>query len=93
MLRYLLLAILLLLVARAFWKLVDGAIEAAGGTRSRGSARTPAVKLVRDPVCGTYVAPPTALSLTERGSTHYFCSELCRTQFRGRQETRQPADR
>jgi YHS domain-containing protein len=78
--RFLLIAILLLLVARAFWRLMDGVIEAAGGT-SRSRARSPAVKLVRDPVCGTFVAPGSALSLTSGGSTHYFCSEQCRQKF------------
>jgi YHS domain-containing protein len=78
--RYLLIAILVLLIARAFWRLIDGIIEAAGGTtRSRG--KSPAVKLVRDPVCGTFVAPATSLSLTAGGSTHYFCSEQCRAEY------------
>lgn len=80
MLRVLLIGILLLLVARAFWRVMDGVIEAAGGT-TRSKARTPAVKLVRDPVCGTFVAPQTALSLTSGGSTHYFCSDECRQKF------------
>ena len=83
MLRYLLLAILILLIARAFWRLMDGVIEGAGGTTRRrtGNGRT-AVKLARDPVCGTFVAPGTALSLSSGGSTHYFCSEECRSKFR-----------
>ena len=83
MLRFVLLAILLLLIARAFWRVMDGVIEAAGGRSRRGrSPRAPAVKLVRDPVCGTYVAPANALSLTAGGTTHYFCSEDCRKKFR-----------
>ena len=84
MIRYLLLAILLMLVARAFWRLADGLIEGMGGTsrrRQAGGGRA-AVKLVRDPVCGTFVAPSTSLSLTARGTTHYFCSEECRRKFR-----------
>lgn len=81
MIRFLLLAILLLLVARAFWRLIDGIIEAAGGT-TRGRAQSPSVKLVRDPVCGTWVAPRESLSLAARGATHYFCSDRCRDQFR-----------
>ena len=80
MIRYLLIAILVLLIARAFWRLIDGIIEAAGGT-TRSRAKSPAVKLVRDPVCGTFVAPGTSLSLTARGATHYFCSEQCRAEF------------
>lgn len=83
MIRFLLLAILLLLVARAFWRLMNGIIEAAGGTsrRQAASTKSPAVKLVRDPVCGTYVAPRAALSLTTGGTTHYFCSEECQRKF------------
>jgi YHS domain-containing protein len=77
--RFILLAILLMLVARAFWRVVDGVIEAAGGRESR--VPKSAVKLVRDPVCGTYVSPGSALSLTAQGQTQYFCSEKCRTEF------------
>jgi len=80
MLRFILLAILLIVVARLFWRLMDSVIEAAR-VPGHGSGRAPAVKLVRDPVCGTFVAPRTALSLTAAGSTHYFCSEECRAKF------------
>ncbi len=88
MLRFILLALLLLLIARAFWRLMDGVIEAAGGTtrsRAKSSARAQAVKLVRDPVCGTFIAPGNSLSSSAGGTMHYFCSEKCRTEFqRGR---------
>jgi YHS domain-containing protein len=81
--RIILLGILLIVIARAFWRLMDGIIEAAGGTsRRRGSAGAAAVKLARDPVCGTFVAPSTSLSLTSGGATHYFCSEDCRRKFK-----------
>jgi YHS domain-containing protein len=81
--RIILLGILNILIARAFWRLVDGILEAAGGTpRTRG--RTPGVKLARDPVCGTFVAPGTSLSLQRRGETYYFCSERCRSEFQHR---------
>lgn len=79
MIRILLLTILVLLVARAFWRVVDGILETAGAGRRQ--APTP-VKLVRDPVCGTYVAPRGELSLTAGGATHYFCSEECRSRYR-----------
>ena len=86
MLRVALLALLFILVARAFWRLMDGVMEAARGVQPghRGGA-APAVKLMRDPVCGTYVPPRAALSLTSAGSTHYFCSEECRREFSSRQ--------
>ena len=78
MIKVLLLGILVLLVARAFWRVIDGILEAA---RTPDERATP-VKLVRDPVCGTYVAPASALSLKSGGTTHYFCSEQCRSKYR-----------
>ena len=81
MIRALLIAILFLLIAHMFWRVIDSVIEGAGGTRRKRSIR-PSVKLVRDPVCGTFVAPRQELSLTAGGETHYFCSEKCRKQFK-----------
>jgi YHS domain-containing protein len=87
-LRVLLIAILLILIARAFWKVMDSVLEASGMTprrRSDGRRRgsPPAVRLVRDPVCGTHVAPAGALSLSDGSGTHYFCSPQCRDEYRG----------
>ena len=81
MLRFILLAILLIVVARLFWRLVDAVIDGARGGALRGPASV--VKLVRDPVCGTFVVQHAALSVSAGGSTHYFCSEECRRKFRG----------
>jgi len=77
--RFLLLALLFILVARAIWKLVDSIIEGTRPGDRRGTA--PPVKLVRDPVCGTYVPPRPALSVTAAGTTHYFCSERCLNEY------------
>ena len=82
MLRLILLGILLLIVARIFWRLVDGIIEGATG-QPRRQVRT-GVKLQRDPVCGTYVSPGSAPSLTAGGTTQYFCSEKCRNEYLAR---------
>ena len=79
MLRFVLLALLFIIVGRMFWRLVDAVIAGARGEVPGGQA--PAVKLVRDPVCGTYVAPGAALSTTSGERTHYFCSEECRRKF------------
>jgi YHS domain-containing protein len=78
--RFILVAVLLLLVARAFWLLVDAVIRSAGG-QPRPRADVPPVKLVRDPVCGTWVPPRDTLALSSGGVTHYFCSEECRRMF------------
>jgi YHS domain-containing protein len=86
--RFILITILLILIARAFWKVLDSVLDAAGMTprrRSRGGRRAPpAVRLMRDPVCGTHVAPNAALSLSDGGGTHYFCSQQCRDAYRKR---------
>lgn len=83
MIRVLLLAILIVIAARLFWRIVDAAIETAGGRPARGSARkaAAAVKLQRDPVCGTFVTPATAITLTKGDATLYFCSERCRDEY------------
>jgi YHS domain-containing protein len=82
MLRVILLGILLIIVARIFWRMVDGIIEGASG-RPPGQVRS-GVKLQRDPICGTYVSPGSALSLTAGGTTRYFCSEKCRNEYLAR---------
>lgn len=82
MLRFLLLTLLVLLITRAFWRIVGGILETSRGIEpGRGRRAAAPVKLVRDPVCGTFVSPRTALSATTAGSTHYFCSEQCRAKF------------
>ena len=80
MIKFLLLAIVVLLIARMFWRVVDGIMD--GARERRHGARPSPMKLVRDPVCGTYVTPNTALSLTDGGATHYFCSQECRAKYR-----------
>jgi YHS domain-containing protein len=82
MTRVILLAILFIVVARIFWRVFDGVIAGARSPSRSPGPPASAVKLVRDPVCGTFVTPGTALSLTASGSTHYFCSDACRESFR-----------
>jgi len=83
MTRLILLTILLIVIARLFWRLMDAVIAGARGEQRPGRRGGTPVKLVRDPVCGTYVPPRAALSVTSGGSTHYFCSEECREKFGG----------
>ncbi len=82
LLRVILLGILFTLIARAFWRLVETVIE---GAKGRGATQVrPAQKLVRDPVCGTYVVPEGSLSVTADGRVHHFCSEACRSSYAAR---------
>jgi YHS domain-containing protein len=83
--RVVLLGLLLLAIAWAFWRLVDGVIETFGGTsRTQRKRRASPVKLVRDPVCGTWVSPSNSRFLQVGSATHYFCSDDCRKKFQSR---------
>jgi YHS domain-containing protein len=75
--------ILILVVIRALWRLLRGVLEGAGYGRI-GSTQPQSVKLVRDPVCGVFVAPGQALAARAAGETAYFCSERCRSEWEKR---------
>jgi YHS domain-containing protein len=72
--------VLVILVVRAVMRLVRGIIE---GVRSAASMPQ-AVPLVRDPVCGTFVAPQNAPSFSSGGQMQFFCSEECRRTYQAK---------
>jgi YHS domain-containing protein len=83
--RAILFFLLILFLARAVWRLLGGIVQGAGSTGqaasgSRGAA-PPAVKMERDPICGTYVIPGKALELVRGRERVYFCSERCRNDW------------
>jgi YHS domain-containing protein len=82
MARFILWAILLLLVMRSLSRLVRGVIEGAGYTRDTSPQRS--VGLVRDPICGVFVVPGQALTSGTGAATRHFCSEACRKKWMGR---------
>jgi YHS domain-containing protein len=87
MLRAALLLVLVVLVARAFWKVLDGVLDGARGGAPRQvptAAPPPGVPMARDPVCGTYVVPERAITLASGGQQIFFCSARCRDAFRAR---------
>jgi hypothetical protein len=83
MLRLALFIVLGIIVARAFWRLVDGIVEGVSGPL-RGGGKVPArgVQMVRDPVCGTFVLPDHALTIVDGRSSVSFCSSACRDKYR-----------
>jgi YHS domain-containing protein len=84
--------ILSAVVVRAIWRLVDGVIAGMNGQgrsagRQRASTDGPpvhGVQMVRDPVCGTYIVPDRAASLTDGSRQVFFCSAACRDAYRAR---------
>ena len=86
LLRYVLVLLLGMLVLRALGKMLAGLIAGASPEQGRRSGPPErGVQMVRDPVCGTFLPPDTAVSLTERGgAVRYFCSEKCRNAYKAR---------
>jgi YHS domain-containing protein len=85
MLRLALILLLMILIARAFWRVVDGVIAGATGRRPLSSKRSNgAVHMERDPVCGTYVVADRAVVLADGSVRRYFCSTACRDKYRAR---------
>ena len=82
MTRLILWAILIILLARALSRLMKGVLEGAG--YRRGGSGPPGVALVRDPVCGVFVAPGQALAIGSGRDAKFFCSEKCRQAWRAR---------
>jgi YHS domain-containing protein len=83
MLRLALLLILIVFIARAFWRVVDGIIEGLSG-RSRAQPSPRTARMVRDPVCGTFVVPERAVTLDVGSERLWFCSPTCRDKYRAR---------
>ena len=79
MARFILWAILIVIIARSLSRLLHGVLEGAGYTRDNAQQRS--VGLVRDPVCGVFVVPGQALSAGSGDATRYFCSEDCRRKW------------
>jgi hypothetical protein len=78
-----LLPILMLLLVRALWRLLEGIVEGMTGRRPNQSA-APSVHMVRDPVCGTFVVPGRAIVLLDGSQRVHFCSNACRDRYRAR---------
>ncbi len=87
LLRLILFVVLAVLVARAFWRLVDGIVEGVTGKPPASRVPTRGVQMVRDPVCGTFVVPDRALAVTVGNRQIFFCSTACRDKYRTRPST------
>jgi YHS domain-containing protein len=78
MLIWLLRLVVVYLVLRGISRLVQGIGE---GLRAPRDAQKPAVPLVRDPICGTFVVSSRALTSGSGGDMRFFCSERCRRAY------------
>jgi hypothetical protein len=84
MLRFALLLVLCAVIARAFWRVVDGIVEGMTGPPPRSRVPQTGVAMARDPVCGTFVVPASAVTLVDGRTRLFFCSDACRDKYRAR---------
>ena len=85
MLRYVLLLVLIAIVARAFWRIVDGVLAGMrGAPPTAGPTSVAGVAMERDPVCGTFVVRERAISIDAGDRRVYFCSVGCRDEYQAR---------
>jgi YHS domain-containing protein len=84
--RFVLYAVVALLLYRALRSFLRGVLQGAGAVP--GPRKKPpiaeGVRMVRDPVCGTYVIPANALAVRDAEGMHHFCSATCRDAFTAR---------
>lgn len=70
----------------AAMSILRGALSQNSAPKRAQPRRTPerTGKLVRDPVCGTYVTATSSLTVRHDSETFFFCSEDCRDTFLAR---------
>ncbi len=78
--RFLLYVVLALMVYRALRRLFAGIAQGMGAGRSTPRIEQ-GVHMSRDPVCGTFVIPSSALAVRDANGLHHFCSAKCRDAF------------
>ena len=76
MVRLVLFAVAAYILWRLLWKAAQ-AMFIGMGYQPPG-VKDQSVGLVRDPMCGTFVSPATALTSGSGSDRRYFCSEKCR---------------
>ena len=84
MTRVLLIILLVMFLGRAILRLVLGIVEGASGEAGAGRSLARGVRMARDPVCGTFVVPSSALTAGDGTGMAYFCSEKCRAAYQAR---------
>jgi YHS domain-containing protein len=87
MVRLVLILLLIVFIARAFWRVIDGVMvgmRKGAAPSPRPQASRTGIQMARDPVCGTFVIPERAVTLMDGARQIHFCSTECRDAFRAR---------
>ena len=82
--RLLIVLILFPFVVHALSRFFSGILEGMRGPAPTSRVPTRGVPMVRDPICGTFIVPDRAVSISEGRQLVYFCSDRCRDTYRAR---------
>lgn len=80
MLRWLVIGV----VGYVLYKLVTNEMRKRAADNAKSAAKekkTPTGEMVKDPVCGAYVAVASSVSVRDGAEVHRFCSYECRDSF------------
>jgi YHS domain-containing protein len=83
---YAIVAVLVISAIRSVVGVLGKAFAQFTGMRAPAPRRpvmTTGGELKRDPVCGTFISPATAVQKKVGGEVFFFCSAACREKFRG----------
>lgn len=70
------------MITRAVSSAVQGNPQTASNpSKSQGRREENQGELLRDPVCGTFVAPAASVKKSVGGQTIHFCSTVCRDKY------------
>ncbi len=73
--------VVVLLAVRALRQLLAHVAEGMRGESGPARPLDQGVRMARDPVCGTFVIPASALAVRDADGVHHFCSTTCRDAF------------
>ncbi len=82
MIRFILYFLVFLLIFRLLRSVIEAMVRPSKPVQDTRRADA-AAELMRDPVCGTYVAAASSVTSVVGGKTVYFCSEECRGKYQG----------
>ena len=79
--RILVYLVIVLLAARMLRQFFGAVAQGMRGERGPSRRIDRGVRMARDPICGTFVIPSSALAVRDADGVHHFCSDTCRDAF------------
>ena len=82
--RFVLYVLFVLFLVRAIRRFLAGFAVGLRGRPEPPRHLEQGVRMARDPICGTFVIPSSAIAVRDASGLHHFCSDKCRDAFTSR---------